>query len=114
VATADDHIAPWRAVYRLTQVVGGDIRFRLGHSGHIAGIINPPGPKVKGAWWEAAVNPPTPEEWRSVAHEHAGSWWPDWLKWIGQRSGEQRPTRPDLGSREFPPLGAAPGTYVFK
>ncbi len=114
VATAEDHIAPWRAVYRLTQVVGGDTRFRLGHSGHIAGIINPPAPQPKGVWWEAPVNPPTPEEWQSVAHEHAGSWWPDWLKWMTQRSGEQHPTRPDLGSAQFPPLGAAPGTYVFE
>ncbi|MGH7757142.1 MAG: PHA/PHB synthase family protein, partial [Vulcanimicrobiaceae bacterium] len=81
VATADDHIAPWRSVYRMTQSFGGKTEFRLGHSGHIAGIINPPAGK-KGSWWSAPSNPPDADAWRTGAVEHAGSWWPDWSDWL--------------------------------
>jgi polyhydroxyalkanoate synthase len=111
VATIEDHIAPWRSAYKVTQNFSGDVRFRLGHSGHIAGIINSPS-NAKGNFWEASRNPPTPEEWLAIAQKHPGSWWPQWAEWLGERSGEQGPASEELGSKRFSPLAPAPGTYV--
>jgi polyhydroxyalkanoate synthase len=114
VATQEDHIAPWRSVYSVTQTFGGDVQFRLGASGHIAGIINPPA-KGKGSWRAAPSNPPNPDDWFAASQVTAGSWWPNWLTWIAARSGEQRGVddrRP--GGAEFPSLGSAPGSYVIE
>ncbi len=114
VATQEDHIAPWRSSYRLTQLFGGDVQFRLGASGHIAGIINPPA-KGKGSWRAAPSNPPNPDDWFAQSQVTAGSWWPNWLSWVAERSGEKRPAadqRP--GGAEFPALYAAPGKYVVE
>ncbi len=114
VATQEDHIAPWRSVYNMTQTFGGDVQFRLGASGHIAGIINPPS-KGKGSWRAAPSNPPKPDDWFASSVVTPGSWWPNWLAWVGERSGAQRPvaeSRP--GGAEFPALCAAPGTYVVE
>jgi polyhydroxyalkanoate synthase len=117
VATAEDHIAPWRSVYAMTQLFGGEVTFRLGASGHIAGIISPPG-KKKAAWWGApsdAAAPPSADAWLAAAPKHdASSWWPDWEGWLAVRSPE-RTTAPDgLGSARHPPLEDAPGTYVLE
>ena len=111
VATLEDHIAPWRAVYQMTQLFGGDTRFRLGHSGHIAGIINAPG-KNTGSWLGNSANPPNPDEWLANATEHPGSWWPDWLAWLAERSGERVPAPKKAGNKQYRRLEAAPGTYV--
>ena len=113
VASIEDHIAPWRSVYKMTQSFGGPIRFRLGHSGHIAGIINPPA-SGKGNYWESDANPPTADEWIAQARKHPGSWWPDWQAWIIERSGERVPASIAPGSAAYPPLGPAPGTYVLE
>src|SRR5262249_45977049 len=43
ISTLEDHIAPWRATYPATRILSGPVQFVLGGSGHIAGIINPPG-----------------------------------------------------------------------
>jgi polyhydroxyalkanoate synthase len=111
VATIEDHIAPWRSVYNLTQLVAGNTAFRLGASGHIAGIINPPG-KKKGSWWSAAANPPAHEAWLATATKREGSWWPDWFTWLAERSGTQVTAR-EPGSQDYPPGEPAPGTFVL-
>jgi polyhydroxyalkanoate synthase len=116
VATQEDHIAPWRSVYRLTQNVRGKTRFRLGHSGHIAGIVNPP-TKNKGFWFgregdAATINPPDPDVWIESALKHEGSWWPDWSAWIRERSGSMVPAPATGSNAAYPALAAAPGTYV--
>jgi len=113
VASIEDHIAPWRSVYKITQMLGGDTRFRLGHSGHIAGIINAPG-SGKGNYWSADATPADPDAWFAAAHKHAGSWWPDWLAWLVERAGERVPAPAALGSERYAPLGPAPGTYVLE
>jgi polyhydroxyalkanoate synthase len=113
VATKDDHIAPWRAVYKATQLFSGDVQFRLAHSGHIAGIINPPA-SGKGNSWKAPRNPPTPDEWFAMAQKIPGSFWVEWAAWLGARSGEKVPAPASAGSTEYPPLGPAPGTYVLE
>ena len=119
VATQDDHIAPWRSVYRLTQSVRGKTRFRLGHSGHIAGIVNPPGNKKPGFWYgregtEATINPPDPEVWRETAPKHDGSWWNDWSAWLAERSGELVASRTAGSLDAYPAIVDAPGAYVLE
>jgi polyhydroxyalkanoate synthase subunit PhaC len=110
VGAVNDHIVPWAASYRATALLGGDVRYILSSGGHIAGIVNPPGPK---AWYETAgTSPADAASWRAGATRQAGSWWQDWTEWAGQRAGD-RVKPPPLGSRRYPPLGAAPGGYVL-
>ena len=108
-----DHIVPWQAAWRVTQLVGGNVRFVLASSGHIAGIINPPG--GKGTY--SVVEPPTrfesAEAWRENATKHDGSWWTDWSGWLSERSGELA-APPGMGSATYPPLESAPGSYVLE
>ncbi|GAC1652869.1 MAG: class I poly(R)-hydroxyalkanoic acid synthase [Vulcanimicrobiaceae bacterium] len=111
VATAEDHIAPWKSVYKGMQMFGGDKRFRMGYSGHIAGIVNPPA-KLKGFWWEGDTKE-TPQAWYDAAAKHEGSWWNDWYAWLAQRSGEKIAKR-EPGSPAYPAQEAAPGTYVLE
>ena len=116
VATSEDHIAPWRSVYAMTRHLGGQTTFRLGASGHIAGIISPP-QKKKAVWWgmpPGAANPPDPDAWLAAAPKHEGSWWPEWTAWLAQRSPEQVRSPEAPGSERYPPLGEAPGTYVLE
>ena len=109
VAAINDHIVPWTSSYATIQHVSGDVRFVLSSGGHIAGIVNPPGPK---GWYETADhNPPTPQEWREAAQRHQGSWWEDWAEWGAKRAGEQIPP-PPTGSERHPVLGDGPGDYV--
>jgi poly[(R)-3-hydroxyalkanoate] polymerase subunit PhaC len=111
VAAQEDHITPWRSCYASTQHLGGSKRFVLTSSGHIAGIVNPPGPKRR--YWTNAELPADPEAWRLQAEGHQGSWWEDWAAWIAERAGKKRKP-PPLGSERYPPLDDAPGTYVFE
>jgi polyhydroxyalkanoate synthase len=113
VASIEDHIAPWRSVYKMTQLFGGDVRFRLGHSGHIAGIINAPA-SGKGNHWKRDTNPPSADDWFRGAEKSAGSWWPDWLAWIQARSGDRIAAPAATGNEKYPALAAAPGTYVLE
>jgi polyhydroxyalkanoate synthase subunit PhaC len=114
VGTEKDHIVPWDAAWRITQLFGGKVRFVSASSGHIAGIINPPG--GKGAYWtrETGDAPASsPEQWLQSASRHEGSWWPDWTDWLSSRSG-RKSAPPPMGSAKHPPLQDAPGTYVLE
>jgi polyhydroxyalkanoate synthase len=109
VGAVNDHIVPWPGSYKSTRLLGGTVRFVLSSGGHIAGIVNPPGPK---AWYEAGEHsPPDPARWRKAADRHDGSWWEDWTSWADARAGRLvKP--PPMGSDRYPALGAAPGEYV--
>jgi polyhydroxyalkanoate synthase len=111
ISTVEDHIAPWKSTYLGARILGGPVRFVLGGSGHIAGIINPPAAN-KYCYWTSDALPPTPEEWQAGATRHEGSWWTDWQRWIdAQNGGEQVPARtPGDGKLEV--LEDAPGSYV--
>ena len=113
VGAEKDHIVPWNAAWRITQLVGGKVRFVRASSGHIAGIINPPG--GKGAYWinETGETAGTAEAWLQSATRHDGSWWTDWKSWLSERSG-RRGKPPAMGSRTHPALEDAPGTYVLE
>ena len=111
LATVEDHIVPWRSAYRTTGLLGGDIRFVLGASGHIAGVINPAS-KNKRSYWVSADRCDDPAAWLAGADEKPGSWWNDWIAWLKPWAEQQLPARTQLGSNLYPPGEAAPGRYV--
>ncbi|TFV67204.1 UNVERIFIED_ORG: alpha/beta fold hydrolase [Bacillus sp. AZ43] len=105
-----DHLCPWQACYRSTQLLGGDSRFILSTSGHIASLVNPPG-NPKSTFQVAGDTPADPEQWLRGAETVQGSWWPDFTTWLGERSGAEVPA--PAGAGELEELAPAPGTYVF-
>jgi len=112
VATRDDHIVPWRTAYRTTSLLGGDVVFTLGASGHIAGIVNP----VAGAkrdHWSNPVIADEPDAWLERARRVPGSWWTPWGAWVEAHAGTRRRAGAvRTGNARFPALDPAPGTYV--
>jgi len=113
VAGIDDHIAPWPAAYRSSKLLGGNIKFVLSTSGHIAAMVNPP-TNPKATYRIAGSRPDRPEDWLAQATVAAGSWWPDYTDWLASRSGELKPAPRALGSAKCPVLSSAPGTYVLE
>jgi polyhydroxyalkanoate synthase len=112
VGAERDHIVPWDTAWRISRLVGGKVHFVLASSGHIAGIINPPG--GKGTYWtNEDGGAADPAAWRQSATAHDGSWWTDWAGWLAQRSGPMVQP-PAMGNAAHPPLIAAPGTYVLE
>jgi len=111
LATKEDHIAPWKSGYALTRVTGGPVKFSLAASGHIAGVVNPPAAK-KYHYWLNARNPKDPERWLANAVQHDGSWWPEWHKWIEQKSGTAKTEPREPGGGVYTPIEDAPGSYV--
>lgn len=118
VGAINDHIVPWTSSYKSVHLLGGDVRFVLSNGGHIAGAVNPPGPKC---WFQAVGSPDSPrtielpsdpKEWSEKADKHAGSWWEDWTIWSTKRAGEMiKP--PAMGANGYAPVCDAPGTYVL-
>lgn len=106
LSTREDHIAPWASTYRATQTYTGDIRFVLAASGHIAGVVNPPD-AGKYSHWVNTELPATPEAWLAGSTELAGSWWPDWQRWVTGQDPAQVPARKPKHALED-----APGSYV--
>jgi polyhydroxyalkanoate synthase len=110
LSAVDDHIVPWVSGYKTTQLLGGHNRFVLSTSGHIAGIVNPPGPKAK--HWTNDDMPADPEEWKAAATLNDGTWWNDWTRWIAAQGGPKVAAPRFLGSTDHPPIEPAPGSYV--
>jgi len=110
LSTREDHIAPWRSTYRGTQLLGGQKRFVLAASGHIAGVVNPPGGKY-GHWVNTDL-PSDPEDWFKGGTEMAGSWWPDWQHWVTSWGGNDQAPARQPGEGELKPIEDAPGSYV--
>ena len=112
VAGITDHICPWESCYRSTQLLGGNKRFVLSTSGHIAAMVNPPG-NEKARYQVAKDCPEDPREWLRRAESCRGSWWPDYAGWLAERSGEEVAAPDELGGGRLAPLADAPGTYVY-
>ena len=110
LSTREDHIAPWKSTYRGTQLLSGPKRFVLAASGHIAGVVNPPDGGKYSHWINADL-PEDPEAWFKGATEIAGSWWPDWHRWVSALAKEQVPVRVP-GDGKLKPIEDAPGSYV--
>jgi polyhydroxyalkanoate synthase len=121
ISTAEDHIAPWKSTYKGARILAGaagprarpagPVRFVLGGSGHIAGIVNPPAANKYGYW----TNPELPEStdaWQAGATWHEGSWWSDWRDWIADLNGEERVPARVPGEGPLKAIEDAPGSYV--
>ena len=111
LSTKEDHIAPWESTFSATQLYSGPTKFVLASSGHIAGVVNPP-VSDRYSYRTNAKKAKTPAEWLDGAKEHAGSWWPDWDKWVGKfADGEVAARVPGKGKLKA--IEDAPGSYVM-
>ena len=108
--TKEDHIAPALSVFRGSKLFGGPVRLTMAGSGHIAGVVNPPD-KKKYQYWSDGSAASTLKEWMARATESAGSWWPDWAKWLVAYSGPKVPPR-DPSTGPLRVIEDAPGSYV--
>jgi polyhydroxyalkanoate synthase len=116
VATEQDHVAPWRSVFKLHLLADAELTFVLTNGGHNAGILSEPGhPHRHFRMATRAHDAPyvDPDTWMAATPPRQGSWWPAWTQWLAQRSG-QMTAPPELGrsGTRFAPLGDAPGDYV--
>ena len=113
IAGLSDHITPWQGCYNTAKLYGARGTFVLANSGHIQSLINPPG-NPKAGFWAAPSDVADAQAWRERAVKHDGSWWPHWRAWITARSGELELAPGEPGSKQHPPLEAAPGRYVLE
>ena len=109
VGAENDHIVPWKSAYASTRLLSGPVRYVLSSGGHIAGIVNPPGPK--GWYVVGSDHPASADEWRQQATRHDGSWWEDWAAWSAGNSGPLTDP-PPTGSDKYSALYDGPGQYV--
>jgi len=109
-----DHITAWRACYDTAHLVGGsDKEMTLVRSGHIQSVVYPPDSTRYDRWYGPST-PTDPDEWLATAAVEKGSWWRPWTEWLTARSGPERRAPATLGNRQYPPLGPAPGRYVYE
>ncbi|MEU0505711.1 alpha/beta fold hydrolase [Nocardia sp. NPDC005998] len=109
-----DHISPWQATYRSARLLGStQQRYVLSTSGHIAALVNPPG-NPKASYRFGPADTERPDEWLETAERAADSWWPDYVAWLAERGGPEKPAPQQLGAEGLLPVGPAPGTYVHE
>lgn len=108
ISMKKDHLVPWVAAFDGMKLFKkGIVKFVVGGSGHVAGVVNPPA-KHKYCYWVNDTFAETAQEWFDAATEIAGSWWENWLSWLTPQLGEQIPARKIADS-----LYDAPGKYVL-
>jgi len=112
ISTVEDHIAPWKGTYLGATALGGPVRFVLGGSGHIAGIVNPPSANKYGYWTNDAQPTAMPaDDWFKGATQSPGSWWNDWQAWVTGLNDAKVPARDPMEGK-YKPVGDAPGSYA--
>ena len=111
ISTEDDHIAPWKSTYLGAQLFSGPVKFVLGKSGHIAGIINPPAANKYGYYLGPEKLDMDAEAWHEQTQSHDGSWWTDWNEWLTPFAGEKVSARIP-GEGELKSIEDAPGSFV--
>jgi polyhydroxyalkanoate synthase subunit PhaC len=109
-ASREDHIVPWQTAYKSSELLGGELTFVLGASGHIAGVINPPA-KNKRNYWVGELSPDA-DDWLEAARSEPGSWWPAWYAWLKPHAGAMQPAPKNAGNAQHPATEPAPGRYV--
>lgn len=117
VATERDHVAPWKSVYKIHYLADTDVSFVLTSGGHNAGIVSEPGHPRRHhrvALQREGDCVLGPDQWLDAAEVRPGSWWPEWVAWLGQQSTATRVAPPALGAPEHPPIMDAPGSYVLQ
>jgi polyhydroxyalkanoate synthase len=111
LSAIEDHIAPWKTTFLGTELMGGPVKFVLGGSGHIAGVINPPAKNKRNFWSDGELGQGA-DHWLETATDHPGSWWSHWHEWLDQQDSKQVPAR-EIGSHsEYQEIVPAPGDYV--
>ena len=110
ISTEEDHIAPWKSTYLGAGLFAGPVRFVLGKSGHIAGVVNHPDANKYG-YFTGLAPEVSAEQWYGARESHHGSWWPDWNNWVAPFVGEKVAAR-QPGAGKLKALEAAPGSYV--
>jgi polyhydroxyalkanoate synthase len=118
VGTETDHVAPWRSVYKFHWLTDAEVTFLLTSGGHNAGIVSEPG-HVRRRYRVATKRHDDrhvdPDRWLETAVSKEGSWWPEWVAWLGARSGAPvAPPRIGAPHAGYAPLGDAPGSYVLE
>jgi polyhydroxyalkanoate synthase subunit PhaC len=110
ISTVEDHIAPWKSTYLGAKRFTGPVRFVLGGSGHIAGVVNPPAANKYGYWRNEKLAD-TAEEWLEGTTQHPGSWWTDWHEWVTAIGDSKVPAR-DPAKGKLGVIEDAPGSFV--
>jgi polyhydroxyalkanoate synthase len=117
VGTEWDHVAPWHSVHKIHLLTDTDVTFVLTSGGHNAGIVSEPG--HAGHSYRVMTKNlddrySDPQAWAATAKHKDGSWWPEWVAWLEQHSGQAQ-SPPTMGSQDigYAPLCDAPGTYVL-
>jgi polyhydroxyalkanoate synthase subunit PhaC len=113
VGCEEDHITPWKATFRIADLIAAPVRYTLSSSGHILGVINPPVTPPKRSYWSGEARGLAADEWLKHQRRIDGSWWEDWTAWLAARCGPKVAARKP-GSRKYPALGPAPGTCVHE
>ena len=114
VATTEDHIAPWKSVYMGLSQYNSNIEFTLANSGHIAGIIQGKGAKPgKQYYFENKKLEKDSEKWLEQSKRVEGSWWPKWMEWLKQYSGELKDAN-QINLKKLKEIYKAPGQYVLE
>ena len=110
ISAKDDHIAPWKSTFAGAKLFGGKVRFVLGGSGHIAGIVNPPVAN-KYCFWANDELTHEAESWLQNADRFDGSWWSDWSVWISSQ-GSRTVNARKIRNNRTKPFEDAPGSYA--
>jgi polyhydroxyalkanoate synthase subunit PhaC len=110
-ASREDHIVPWESAFESTKIMKGKVRFVLGASGHIAGVINPPAAKKRSHWVDGKLGG-SARQWLETAKEVPGSWWTEWAAWLKPHAGKMVAAPKGYGDRSHKAIEAAPGRYV--
>jgi len=110
ISAKDDHIAPWKSTFSGAKLFGGKVRFVLGGSGHIAGIVNPPVAN-KYCFWANDELTHEAESWLQNADRFDGSWWSDWSVWISSQ-GSRTVNARKIRNNRTKPFEDAPGSYA--
>jgi polyhydroxyalkanoate synthase len=118
VGTEDDHVAPWKSVYKFHLFADTEVTFALTSGGHNAGIVSEPGHpnrhfRIDTTPADARFR--APDDWVADTAPQDGSWWTAYAAWLHDHSGPMAAPPPMGRARAgLAPLCDAPGTYVMQ
>jgi polyhydroxyalkanoate synthase len=112
VGATKDHVAPWRSVYKVNLYTDSDVTFLLTSGGHNAGIVSDRR-RTDRTYQVATRLHDEPyvdaDTWAALTPRREGSWWPQWERWLSERSTGM--TAPPIIKN---PIEPAPGQYVLQ
>ena len=114
MAGSTDHITPWKACYRSTQLFDTDLEFVLTNQNHTQTISSRDDNRHL-KYWTGTSFPGDPEAWLEQVEEHDGSWIGNWIEWLKAKSPEVWAAAPtEFGNATYPEIDPAPGRYVLE